>query len=286
MRWLVRGVLVLGGLLVLVVAVFVFYFDRVVGASIEAGCEAAMGVDTRVGWVRAGILTGTFQTGTLRIGNPPGFETPQFLRLRRGHFDVSLASLRQRVIEVPLFELGGVDISLETASGKTNYGVILENIRRFQRELASGAPSDAESESGGRELLVRELVVRDITATIDAGVESGTADRVVVEIPEIRMHGVGTAGAGGMPISKLSETVVRGILIAVAKKAPMSVARGLLSGAGSLGNVALEVPGALLGSGATDAAKKLGGEAGDAARKVEEGAKKALGRLGGALRRD
>ena len=290
MKWLIRGGLAAGALFAAGLAVFAFYFDSVVGAAIEAGCSEALGVDTRVGWVRSGLLTGTFQTGTLRIGNPPGFETDHFLRLRRGGFEVSLGSLRQPLIEVPLLEFEGVDVSLETASGKTNYGVILGNIKRFQREVAASVGSSGEGgggDGGGRELIVRDLVIRDITARIDTGAMSGDADRVAIEIPEIHLRNVGTGGSGGMTIAELSETVVRGILIAVAKKAPTDFARGLLSSVDSLGPIALEIPGALLDpSGAMETAERLGREAAQTARKAGEGTKKVLKRLGGALRRD
>ena len=259
------------------VAAFYLYFDVIAGAVIEKGCTQALGVETDVGWVRIGLLSGVFRMGGLRIDNPEGFESDQFLRLDRTHFEVSLESLRGDTIVVPLIELDGIDVSMEKAGGKTNYGVILGGSKSAEK---SAPPARESGSEGGKEFIVEELVVRNITARIDLGAAAGKADRIVVEVPEIRLRKVGSAGAGGASIEKITRTVVTAVLTAVAKQGPAELAGKVLREVGSLGNIRLEIPSGLADpkSGADAAADAVGG--------VGKSAKDAAKRLGGLLDRD
>ncbi len=146
------------------VTAFYLYFDAIAGAAIEHSCTRALGVETDVGWVRIGLLSGVFRMGGLRIGNPEGFETDPFLRLRRAHFEVSLASLRGDTIVVPRFELDGIDVSMEKAGAKTNYGAILAGLKRSGQ---SDSPAEESGSEGGKQFIVEELVVRNIAARLD-----------------------------------------------------------------------------------------------------------------------
>ena len=93
MKLAIRALLAFAALGLAGIAAFFLYFDRVASTAIEAGGRQALGVETRVGWVRIRLLTGEFETGRLTVANPAGFETPYFLQLGQGHFDVSLGSL-------------------------------------------------------------------------------------------------------------------------------------------------------------------------------------------------
>jgi hypothetical protein len=257
-----------------IVAVF-FFLDTIVGKGIEAGCTKALGVETSVGLVRVGLLTGTFSVRGLRIANPPGFETDHFFTLGRLHFEVPPESLREETIVVRLLELDNVDVSLETVDKKANYDVILDNLNRFSK-TGSADPNAKKSadqdEEGGKGLVIHEVVIRDIIARVDLGTVSGKADRVEVEIPELRMHPNKHTGSAEVSVAQMTQVIVTAVLTGIAKNAPAALAKGLFQGLGGLASVTLEFPGALstgatrvggaavkLGGGAVDAIKGLGG---------------------------
>jgi len=265
-----------------IVGVFMF-LDTIVGKGIEVGCTRALGVETRVGLVRVGLLTGNFSIGHLRIDNPPGFETDHFFSFDRLYFEVPPDSFRQDTIVVSLLEIDGIDVSLETVDGKKNYDVILANLKRFSSSGSAdpdGEPPDAED--SGKELVIREAVIRDITARIDLGVVGGKADRIEVEIPEIRLHPNKKTGAAEVSVAQLTEIIVTAVLTAVAKKAPADLAKGLFKGLRGLETVKLEIPGLSTGANSVgDVVKKLGEGAGGAAKLLGEGAGSAIKGLGG-----
>jgi hypothetical protein len=274
MKILLKIALSLVGLVVAgIVCVFIF-LDTIVGKGIEAGCTRALGVETSVGLVRIGLLTGKFSIGSLRIDNPPGFETDHFFSFDRVHFEVPPESFKQDTIVVPLLEIDGIDISLETVDGKKNYDIILANLKRFSSSGSAdpdGEPPDAEDEGSGKEIVLREAVIRDITARIDLGMVGGEADRIEVEIPEIRLHPNKKNGSAEVSVAELTEIIVTAVLTAVAKKAPGDLAKGLFKGLGGLDTIKLEIPGVSTGVNSV----------GDVVEKLGEGASGAIKGLGG-----
>jgi hypothetical protein len=272
-KLLLKIALSLLGLAVAGIVVIFIFLDAIIGKGIEAGCTKALGVETSVGLVRVGLLTGTFSVGNLKIANPPGFETDHFFSLDRLHFELPHESLREETIVVRLLEIDGVDVSLETVDKKTNYDVILDNLDRFSK-TGSADPnaqkSAGEGEGGGKAFAIYESVIRDIDARIDLGKVKGAGDRIEVEIPEIHLKPNKATGAAEVSVAELTQIVVTAVLVGIAKKAPAGFAKGLLSGTGSLKGITLEIPGALSDAGVDAAAKKLG-----------EGAAGAVEKLGG-----
>jgi len=271
-KLLLKIALTLLGLAVAGIVVVFIFLDTIVGKGIEAGCTKALGVETSVGLVRVGLLTGNFSIRGLRIANPPGFETDHFFTLGRLHFEVPPKSLREETIAVQLLELDGVDVSLETVDKKANYEVILDNLDRFSKTGSadsSAKKSAGEEGEGGKELVIQEAVIRDIDARIDLGKVKGASDRVAVEISEIRLRPNSKTGAAEISVAELTQTVVTAVLVAIAKKAPAALAKNLLAGAGGLENITMEIPGVLsTGASGAGGAKKLGESAADAVKGI------------------
>ena len=70
---------VLLGLLVLLVAGLAAVYlsiDRIAGHAIETNATRALGVDTRVGFVRLSPFAGELKVSSLSIDNPPGLAVP------------------------------------------------------------------------------------------------------------------------------------------------------------------------------------------------------------------
>ncbi len=255
--------------------VVLVYLDAIVGKVIETGCTKALGVETRVGFVRIGLFTGSVRISRLRVANPPGFETEHFIAFDSIHFEVPPRSLREHTIVVPLLELDGVDVSLETAAGRKNYEVILDNLKRFTNSgsaASKAGKTPAGDETGGKNLQIKEGVIREIVATLDLGKLPGHDNHIVVEIPEIRLRPDESTGSARVSVAEVTQVVVTAVLAGIAKKAPTALAHGLYDGLVGLQNVTLAFPESL-GAGA--------GGAGDAVKELGKTAESALKSLGG-----
>jgi hypothetical protein len=269
--------------LIAVLAAFYIYIDVIAGAAIEKGATYALGVDTKVGFVRIGLLTGSFRIGSVKIRNPPGFDSKYLLELGGGRMTVSIESLQEEVVEVPVFALEGVEVALEKEKGRTNYGVILANLEHFESSGSEPAPVESGEAGPGKRLIVRELLIRDISAHVADRAGLGTVGGIDVVVPEIRMTNIGAHNAQGVAMSELTDIIVKAIFASIAKYGagvPSALAGELSADLGGLSKVPIQVVG-----GATETlTKELPQPVGDAARKLGGGAGKALDGLGGLLR--
>jgi hypothetical protein len=290
-----RILIVLIVLLVAVVAAVAFAIDRILSEGIERGGSYALGVPTRVGFVRLALLDGSFRLRGLRVANPPGFDEPHFLRLGSAGMDLDLGSLQQDVVVVPLFTLDGIHVALEREGSKTNYGAILQNLARFE---SGEAPAEEEPSGPQKRFIVRQIAITDVNALLEWSDVASDQTALKVSIPEIRLRDIGAHNAQGVAMSELTDIVVKAILGAIAKHGtnlPGAVLGQLRSGVGNLESVPTEVvldvgdkavekiSGAVpeeLGG----AVRDVGGAAvGEAGKSVGEQASKTLEGLGGLL---
>jgi hypothetical protein len=164
--------------------------------------------------------------------------------------------------------------------------VILDNLNRFAKSGSADPKAEEQAggdEAGGKGLKLQEGVIRDIVATVDFGKVSGGADRMVVDIPEIRLHPNKSTGSAEVSVAEVTQVIVVAVLTGIAKKAPMALAQGLFTGIVGLKDITLALPDSME-SGASNvggAALAVGSGAENAAKKVGESAEGALKNLGG-----
>lgn len=265
MRWLFRIGIALVVLLVVPILGVSFFLD----SAVSRAASSALGVDTRL-QVLLRPVSGRVSILHLSVANPPGFESRQLLRLRRGRFDVRVDSLREDRVVSPLLRLEGVELSLERRGGRYNYQAILDHLGRVESGAAAGAapPEDA---AGGRQFVIQNLEIRDVVADVDVSELLPDRARIHVEVPEIHLTGVG--GSEGVSMAQLSGIVLKAILGAVARRGvglPAELAGALRVDLGALESVAIQT--------GPEAARKLRDAAGEGTGRVLRG-------LGGVLDR-
>jgi hypothetical protein len=256
--------------LVLLGAAGWFFASRVARVAVERAGTHALGVETRLGELDLGILSGELDLGELSVANPPGFDKPHFLTLSSGRFEVSLGTLTSSRVEAPLLELSGLELSLEKREGRTNYGAILEHLEGV---TGGGAETKEPEEGGGKSFLLHEVVLRDVSAHVDLLPAGGELTVVDVTLPELRLHGI---GEGGAPLSAIVGEIVQALLAAVveagAGRIPDAILADLRSELAELGLDAQELEELIEGLGSPGALE-------GASKKVEEAVKDAGGVL-------
>jgi len=273
---------------------------------IEKGGTYALGVPTTLDGASIGLFSGELGLSGLKVGNPDGFKAPHFMTLGEGEVAVSLASLREDTVRVPRFTLDTIDVRLERKSGSSNYGQILENVKKVTGSDTEPAPQPQQD--SGKKFVIDELLIKDVTVTLDmlgldgpAGAIVGDATRVTVPIKEIKLSHVGQTGTGvkgsGVTISELASLIVEAVLAATVEQGGglipgdiLGDLQGRLASIGNLDELGLSVVGDLqknlgeqAGKAVDDAVKKVTDEAGKAA---EEAADKLKDLLPGGKKKD
>ncbi len=223
MKTILKIVLVLVLLLIIVVATIPLWISPAAKAAVEKGGTQAMGVKTTLAELDIGLFSGTCDLAGLNIANPEGFDTPHFMDLGSGAVAVDIQSLQGDLIEIPKFELTGLDMNLEKGSGQANYEKIMENLQK----LSTGEEKPKEEEPG-KKFVIREIVIKDVKVTAKmVGVT------VPMKIDEMRLENVGSEGEG-VDMKELIALIVSGVLKGVAEEGrgvlPEGISKGLADG--------------------------------------------------------
>lgn len=279
MKKVKKLLLVLVVLVVLVVAVAfagLFYVNDLVKVAVEKGGTYATGVKTTLASADIRPFAGSASLNSMQIANPDGFSSAPFFDLGSGGAAVSLASLRQPIIELQRVEAQSIRVTLERKAGKTNYGVILDNVKKLGGSGGGTAP--AGSSGGEKKFIIKDLDIRDVRVTVDmldVGVPLGS---IVVPIDRIHLQDIGTASQG-LPMADIAGIVVRAVLGAAAENGKgiipadlLGDLQGQLAVLGSLDKLGIKAD-AVVGKALQDAASK----AQDELKKAAEGAVKNVG---------
>lgn len=294
---------VLGLLLLVVLAVggASLYVNELVGTAIEKAGSYVLGVDTTVGFVRLRILPGDFRLIRLRVENPGAFDKPHFLTMRRATLDVDTATLREPVVRVPELRIDGVDVNLERRGERTNYGAILENMKRFEKRGSQGAKRPAGEGGGDKRFIVSRIEIFEVEAYVEWNELAPSETGLQLTIPEIVLKDVGAAGGRGVTMGELTDIVLKAILGSISRYggdlpgALMGALdggmRGLVGVPGvvvtGIGGGAIDKTGELVGGEVGGTIRGAGGSAaGGVGEVLDSSAKKALGGLFGGEEKD
>jgi hypothetical protein len=262
-----RALLGLVVLLLAALAAVYLSIDQIASHAIVRGASQALGVKTRVGFVRLSPFAGKVKVSALSIDNPPGFAGDHFLAFDSFELETDLRSLRSPVVRVPLFQLEGIDVSLERQGDTSNTDAIFENLKRFEKQ-GSATQEQPAPKGPERRFVVSKLAIRDITAHVEWNALVSKQSALDVHLDGIELNNPG--GSRGLTLPELSNLVVKAVLESVRKSGqlPRQVASDLAGGLTDLARVPLAITGGVLGK----VGEVLPGAAGEA-----------VGEIGGAV---
>lgn len=242
--------------------------DRGAALAVEKGATRALAVPTEVSSVTIHPFRGSIGLADLSVANPAGFSEQPCLALDAGSMQVDMSSLMKDTVLVPSLELSGVRLRLEGRGTQTNYGALLENLKRHD----SGEPGKSQPETtdagSQKRFLVRELVIRDVIVEADYALDSPlgqlASSRTQVTLPEIRLHDIGNGKS--LSLAQLSAEIFRALIAAAASGQLPGISGDIASDlrrsleqfkSGADGSGGLKQLGRDLESGVKDAAKGL-----------------------------
>ncbi|MCC7406993.1 MAG: hypothetical protein IT442_02915 [Phycisphaeraceae bacterium] len=285
MRKVLIGVGVLLAVLVVAGMVVFLSLNHLVKAGVDYGASYALGVPASLDSANISVFGGRVELKGMQISNPEGYDKPYFFTMGQCVTEVSIKSLMGDTVELPLLSLSDITMSLQKKEGKANYQVILDNLAKLQ----GTAEEPAKEEAPGKKFIVRKLVLKNITVDVDMMPVGGAITRQQVQIPEIELENIGTAGDKGVMLADLSGVVTKAIMAAVVQKGlslPGDITKELAGGLdklGGVGELGVKVVGEV-GTTVVDVGKQVGQTAGKAvegAGKAIEGVGKGIGGLFG-----
>jgi hypothetical protein len=258
--------LVIGLVLVLALGgtVATLFVDSLVEKAVERGGTHALGVETRLEGASIGLLSGQFGLDGLAIANPPGFERPDFFALRGARLELPMKRLLEARVVISALELEGIVLDLERNPQGTNYGVILDNLSRFESGAGGEGGAPEAGEDGGKTYVLQRLVIRDVRAHVNLVPRGGDLTRLDLTVPEIVVEDL----ASDMTLPQLCALVVK-VVIRAAIQAGQGVVpgelladlRGRMDGLSDVAHQRLGAELEELEGGLREQAKKLGPEA-------------------------
>ncbi|MFO1482293.1 MAG: hypothetical protein U1F71_02920 [Verrucomicrobiaceae bacterium] len=212
MKWIIRIVIVIA---VLAIALLWFGYsnlNKLVKMGIESGTPPVVQTDVTVDSVSLSPFSGTGSVEGFVIGNPKGFTGPRALRI--GKADVALDTTRSTTEKIVIKHIRIIDpeINLEAGLGGTNLKHISDNARAFVEKQTGGSSPPPAAEKGKKDkpikLQIDELLISGAKVTASAaGIVPGAKGSAT--LPEIRLTGLGSGGAGISPAELISQVLSR-----------------------------------------------------------------------------
>jgi hypothetical protein len=270
-------------LLVVVIGVpigVLVYIDSIAKSAVEHGGTYALGVKTTLDSMDVGVASGRVEMARLNIDNPAGFDTPHFLHLDDGRFAVSLGTLREDKIVSPELTLSGVSMNLERKGGKSNYAVIIDNLKRFE---SKDKPAEKKEETkSGKRFIIERVAINDVKVQVDLLPIGGELTRVPLHLDQVVLTNVGSDGDKGVMLADLTAILTEAILAAVVEKGgdliPKDIAGELtkgLEGLEGLQGAAMQVVGGVT----TEVTKQMDQVGKEVGKAIDEGGKQAQQQL-------
>lgn len=207
-RWIkIVAAVIIGLPILLIVILFLF-----LGTWIEAGIEYAgpklMGVETQVEDVSVSVLGGHISLKGLLVANPEGYTTPSFVKADLISVSANIPALLKKEIHLREVILDGPEFTYEVAGGKSNLGVIMDNLKGDDQEGKSEGEKDDEKkeESDPYRWKIDRILVKNAKLRGAALGES-----VSVTIDEIELTDIQDAEGNGLAMNEILGMVLRNL---------------------------------------------------------------------------
>lgn len=197
------------GVVIILIAVLLVIIGIFGGRAVKMGIETAgsktLNVGVSVDDVDLSIFGGKIGMEGLVIDNPEGYKNEKFLQLRDGRVKVSIGSLLSDTVKIKEIKLDGIQLTLEQK------GVTSNNLKDILNSLPKSEKEEDSKEGGGKNLVIDELDITDVTVKVKLLPIPGKEDTIPLKLMPIRMKDVGVGE--DMDMAKLTGK----ILVAIAK---------------------------------------------------------------------
>ena len=219
LMYVVLGVIVLAGVLVVLFAMF---GESAIRTGIQKAGSATFGVPVKVESLNLSVLQGKVGIGGVVVGNPEGYSNENLLELNDGSVDVGITSLMSDTVHIEDIRLDGMNLVIEQKGLNNNLKEIINAIPK----------KEEEAKKEGKPLVIDNLELSNITVKVKLIDLPGKADTVPLKLETITMQNLGTEDKVSMAtlVSKILVAVAQGVAKQGAGVLPDEVTNAVKSG--------------------------------------------------------
>lgn len=224
----------------------VFLLDAAASRIVSTAATSLLGTTTTVRSLHLGLFDGRSVLDGLRIEEPAGFPAGEMITVGQATVSAGLKELLSDDIVIESIEIKDVTVNLVEVNGKLNLQVVAQNIAGDDDPAHNPANSPpVATQSDSRSVLVRKLIVSNITVTAagTTGIADGT--KLSVTIPDISVEDLGTKTTVADISQQIGEQLVERLLVAIVQAKieglPAQISSGLENAASTLQSAAQSI---------------------------------------------
>ena len=140
------------------------------------------------------------------LGNPKGFKSPKAMSVGSIRVNVDESTFTKDTIIIDSIQVLAPEIIYEKVGNTDNFKAILNNVKKRAKMPEKPSGEKPEKESGGKKLLIRDLVVKDGKVNVSVAM-LGEEESVSAALPDIHLTDLGKEEGGASP-AKVFERVL------------------------------------------------------------------------------
>jgi hypothetical protein len=212
---LTRGARVVAGVVlflilavVVAVALLVMNTDALVKDAIETVAGQQLGVPVHVRRAHIAFRQGAGRIEGLTIANPGGFEGDDAMSIEAINIAFDVTASTTKVVVIKRIDVTGADVrTVATAAGSTNFGVLLDNLKRNAGNRGTGTTN--------LKLIIDRFDFTSATASARLPLLDHPQP---IEMPDVHVTDIGRR-SGGVPVAEAARALLSPIVKAVVKSA-------------------------------------------------------------------
>jgi len=179
--------------------------DSIVASVIEDVGSDVLKTDVRVSGVSINLKEGKAVIGGMTIANPEGYSSAKLFELENVAVDIDLGSLGEDVLVINSVSIQDPRINFEgDADGGSNMQTLMENINSESAGNSESADSGTKTEAEETRMIINSFEMSG--AQVKALTEMKPGEPTEIELPTIRMSGIGKA-QGGVTADVVAEEI-------------------------------------------------------------------------------
>lgn len=201
-----KKMILIGIVLVLVLALVLVFAVSKLGPMIKYGVNtygpAITNTEVRVGDVQVSLFSGSAELKDFYLGNPPGFKSPDALKVGAVLVDVDERSLATDTIVIEKIAVLKPEITYERTKHKDNFKVILEGMKGAGSS-SKGQETQPKERGPAKKLLIRDFVVKEGKVNVMITARGGKS--LSTDLPDIHLTNLGGEKQGAAPAEVVKE---------------------------------------------------------------------------------